>query len=109
MWRRVEIMKSSSDQALTGCPNCEQWQRPPYGDCLNECAKRGFAPWGVNPKSSTEPTTANQLREARKLASADLKRHASVSTDNRHRCDPATEEICFCCAALTVLEERGGR
>ena len=32
--------------ALTVCPNCQQWQRPPYGDCLNECARRGFAPYG---------------------------------------------------------------
>jgi hypothetical protein len=48
-----------------------------------------------------EPTWTNQLIEARKLPSYELRRHASVSTDNRHRC-----EDCFCCAALTVLEER---
>ncbi len=48
-----------------------------------------------------EPTWTNQLIEARKLPDYDLRRHASVSTDNRHRC-----EDCFCCAALTVLEER---
>jgi len=35
--------------ALTVCPNCEQWQRPPYGDCTNECAKRGFAPFARIP------------------------------------------------------------
>lgn len=48
-----------------------------------------------------EPTWPNQLREARKLDSKELKRHASVSTNNVHRC-----EDCFCCAAVTVLEER---
>lgn len=50
----------------------------------------------------TEPTWENQLIEARKLPTVDLLRHASVSTNNRHRC-----EDCFCCAALTVMEERG--
>jgi hypothetical protein len=49
------------------------------------------------------PTWENQLREARKLDSKELNRHASVSTSNRHRCMD-----CFCCAALTVLEERKG-
>lgn len=48
-----------------------------------------------------EPTWNNQLIEARKLPTSDLTRHALVSTRNRHRC-----EDCFCCAALTVLEER---
>ena len=39
--------------------------------------------------------------EARKLPSAELKRHASVSTSNRHEC-----KDCFCCAAFVVLRER---
>lgn len=53
-------------------------------------------------KKDMAPTWANQLREARKLARKDmdeLKRHASVSSSNNHRC-----QVCFCCAALTVLE-----
>ncbi len=49
-----------------------------------------------------EPTWVNQLIEARKLDSRELERHARISFDNRHRC-----EDCFCCAALTTLEERG--
>ena len=48
-----------------------------------------------------EPTWKNQLWHARGMKSADLKPHAAVSTDNLHRC-----RDCFCCAALTVLEER---
>lgn len=48
-----------------------------------------------------EATWENQLKCARDLPSSDLKRHAAVSTDNRHRC-----EECFCCAAVVVLEER---
>lgn len=39
-------------------------------------------------------------KQAAILPLADLRRHASVSTDNRHRC-----ENCFCCAALAVLQE----
>jgi hypothetical protein len=39
--------------------------------------------------------------EARKLETKELRRHAAVSTSNRHRC-----QECFCCAALTVIEER---
>lgn len=49
-----------------------------------------------------EPTWENQLIAARKLPSRELRRHASVSLSNKHRC-----EDCFCCAALTVLIERG--
>ena len=51
-------------------------------------------------ESYCEPTWENQLREARKLSTADLRRHASVSTNNRHYC-----RECFCCACLTVLAE----
>lgn len=51
--------------------------------------------------NETEPTWANQLWHARQMESHELRRHATVSTHNRHRC-----EDCFCCAALTVLEER---
>ena len=57
-------------------------------------------------RNHNDPTTENQLRRARELTSEELMRHASVSRDNRHRCNPDREEICFCCAALTVLEER---
>lgn len=49
----------------------------------------------------SEPTWENQLWHARQQPSYELRRHAQVSTDNKHRC-----EGCFCCAALTVLEER---
>lgn len=47
------------------------------------------------------PTFAEQLKEARKLDTKELKRHASVSTDNRHEC-----RSCFCCACLVTLGER---
>lgn len=48
-----------------------------------------------------EEWRALQLSEARKLASADLERHAEVSLRHRCRC-----EQCFCCAAVAVLKER---
>lgn len=48
-----------------------------------------------------DPTWANQIEAARDLRSDELRHHAAVSRNNRHRC-----EDCFCCAALTVLEER---
>lgn len=48
-----------------------------------------------------EPTWENQLWSARQEPTRELTRHASVSTQNRHRC-----QECYCCAALTVLEER---
>ena len=54
--------------------------------------------------NDTAPTWATQLAAANKLAdenTKELRRHASVSAENRHRC-----EGCFTCAALTVLEER---
>ena len=51
----------------------------------------------------SEPTWENQLWHAEQLNTlekrAELRRHASVSRDNRHRC-----EDCFCCACLKVLE-----
>lgn len=40
------------------------------------------------------------LADARALSEVDLHRHASVSLGNGHRCTQ-----CYCCAALTVLEE----
>lgn len=43
-----------------------------------------------------------QLRKAAELDDKELARHASVSYDNRHRC----EGDCFTCAAATVLEAR---
>ena len=51
----------------------------------------------------TAPTWENQIWHAERLAIDDLRRHASVSLNNRHRCTS-----CFCCAALTVLERREG-
>lgn len=54
----------------------------------------------------SEPTTHNQLWHARRMPTSELTGHALVSLSNRHRCDPSKEELCFCCAALTVLEER---
>ncbi len=44
---------------------------------------------------------AEWKRQAATLETKELRRHASVSTSNRHEC---TE--CFCCAALDVLQER---
>lgn len=40
-------------------------------------------------------------QQARELDDKELRRHASVSTDNNHQCVQ-----CFCCAAQAVLEER---
>lgn len=51
-----------------------------------------------------EPTWNNQISEARKLPDADLQRHASVSTNNRHSC-----QDCFCCACVAVMRERKER
>lgn len=48
----------------------------------------------------SEPTWENQLWHARQLPTEELKRHAAVSIDNRHRCTD-----CFCCACVAVLEE----
>jgi len=47
------------------------------------------------------PTWRNQLAAARKLSTEELRRHALVSYRNNHRC-----HACFCCAALSVIEER---
>jgi hypothetical protein len=44
------------------------------------------------------------LKEARLLSREDLRRHASVSRDNKHRC-----RDCYTCACLEVLEEREER
>lgn len=44
---------------------------------------------------------ADMLREARTLDDAELRRHASVSTSNRHAC-----VSCFTCACETVRQER---
>lgn len=51
-----------------------------------------------------EPTWNNQLVMARKLDDNELRRHASVSIDNRHEC-----RDCFTCACVAVLKERGIR
>jgi hypothetical protein len=57
------------------------------------------------PGSFPPPTWKNQLAAAKELPTSELRRHASVSYGNRHRC-----KDCFTCAAATVLEEReGGR
>jgi hypothetical protein len=46
--RREERERQERADVLDVCPNCGQYQRASnYGDCLNECAKRGFAPWGM--------------------------------------------------------------
>lgn len=42
--------------------------------------------------------------QARELSNDELRRHASVSTSNRHYCND-----CFCCACVDVLKERNGR
>ena len=50
------------------------------------------------------PTTdfwTKALAEARELSPQELRRHASVSTDNRHQC-----EDCFTCACAAVLREK---
>lgn len=60
-----------------------------------------YLPFWEARQDRSEPTWENQLWHARKMSDNDLAPHASVSVDNRHRC-----EDCFTCAALTVLEER---
>jgi hypothetical protein len=61
----------------------------------------GMTPLGINPNA---PTWFNQLRHARLTLRdqgyAELKRHASVSLDNRHYCHE-----CFCCACVDILRE----
>lgn len=43
------VAQAPQSEALTVCPNCEQWQRGENGgDCLNECRRRGFAPPAPN-------------------------------------------------------------
>jgi hypothetical protein len=39
-------------------------------------------------------------RQSARLPLSEIRRHASVSTDNRHSC-----RECFCCAAVEVLRE----
>lgn len=45
---------------------------------------------------------AEWKRQAAALPVADIRRHASVSTQNRHECVE-----CFCCACLAVVRECG--
>lgn len=40
-------------------------------------------------------------RQTCSMTDAELRRHASVSASNRHRCDS-----CFCCACVAELEKR---
>lgn len=47
---------------------------------------------------------AQALTSAAQLSPADLKRHAGVSTNNRHTC-----RDCFCCACAEVLREQKAR
>lgn len=46
-------------------------------------------------------TFEDMKAEARKLPIEDIRRHASVSTNNRHRC-----EECFTCACEAVRREK---
>lgn len=41
----------------------------------------------------SEPTWENQLWHARQMESHELRRHASVSTDNRHRCEDSMDAM----------------
>lgn len=43
--------------------------------------------------------TPDMLRQVVKLEKQDLRRHASVSTDNRHKCTD-----CFCCCCVDELQ-----
>lgn len=70
-------------------------------DICDVCDYGGVADPAVDDENA--PTWGNQLAHARRLSTDDLRRHASVSLNNHHRC-----EDCFCCAALTVLEQREG-
>jgi hypothetical protein len=64
-------------------------------------AKEHAAGLGAAGDRPSDSTWENQLRHAQSLATSELKRHAAVSAENRHRC-----QDCFCCAAWAVLEER---
>lgn len=61
---------------------------------------RGYAPptWQQYDRSADQ--WAEWKRQAAVLPESELRRHASVSTSNRHHCVD-----CFCCAALAVLQE----
>ncbi len=65
---------------------------------------RPFVPW-------PDATTDTQVYEAQRLLAsvgpAEVRRHAAVSRENFHRCDPASGAICFCCACARVLGWEG--
>lgn len=48
------------------------------------------------------PTWENQQWHAKQLSTEELKRHAAVSIENRHKC-----QDCFCCACVEELAHRG--
>jgi len=52
------------------------------------------------PTNQKSPDFNSWKVEARRLTPEELVRHASVSIDNRHKC-----QECFCCACVEVLQE----
>lgn len=50
------------------------------------------------------PTWKEQITEAQKLSDDELKRHASVSIDNKHSC-----RECFTCACVVVRRQNARR
>lgn len=51
--------------------------------------------------SNGHTLTFEQMKErARQLEKSELRRHASISIDNRHKC-----KECFTCACVEVLRE----
>lgn len=66
-----------------------------YRECQREAADRGAV--AVFESANWE----QWKRDAEKLEDSELRRHAGVSTANRHSC-----RECFCCAAAEVLTER---
>lgn len=57
----------------------------------------------MNHETNSQPTWKNQLRRARQLPTVELRRHAAVSRENRHRC-----QDCFCCCGMGRAWGTGG-
>lgn len=53
--------RAAGDDVWGICPNCEQWQRPPHGDCVNDCAQRGFAVRATKPAEEFERQVLGQF------------------------------------------------
>jgi len=72
IFARQRAFLKADDSDKTPCPNCGQWQRPHKGeyDCMNQCAKRGFAP-----RKKAHSTDESMMRDL----------HAAVAEGQRQR------------------------